>query len=73
MAAVDGGQVVLNVGSSTGLKVGDEMHIERVKSEIKDPATGQVIRRLTTPVGVIKITDVDAKSAARRNCFGNRI
>lgn len=63
VAAVDGGQVILNVGSSTGLKVGDEMNIERVKSEIKDPATGQVIRRLTTPVGVIKITDVDAKSA----------
>jgi curli biogenesis system outer membrane secretion channel CsgG len=63
VAAVDGGQIVLNVGSSTGLKVGDEMHIERVTSEVKDPATGQVIRRMTAPVGVIKITDVDAKSA----------
>jgi len=63
VAAVDGGQVVLNVGSKSGLKVGDEMSIERIKSEIKDPATGQVIRRMTTPVGVIKITDVDAGSA----------
>jgi len=63
VAAVDGGQVVLNVGSKNGLKVGDEMNIERVTKEIKDPATGQVIRRMTTPVGVIKITDVDAGSA----------
>ena len=63
VAAVDGGQVVLNVGSKSGLKVGDEMNIERVTKEIKDPATGQVIRRMTTPVGVIKITDVDAGSA----------
>jgi curli biogenesis system outer membrane secretion channel CsgG len=63
VAAIDGGQVVLNVGSKSGLKVGDEMNIERVTKEIKDPATGQVIRRMTTPVGVIKITDVDAGSA----------
>ncbi len=63
VAAIDGGQVVLNVGSKNGLKVGDEMSIERVTKEIKDPATGQVIRRMTTPVGVIKITDVDAGSA----------
>jgi curli biogenesis system outer membrane secretion channel CsgG len=63
VAAVDGGQVVLNVGSKSGLKVGDQMNIERVTKEIKDPATGQVIRRMTTPVGVIKITDVDAGSA----------
>jgi hypothetical protein len=39
------------------------MNIERVTSVIKDPATGQVIRKMTTPVGVIKITDVDAGSA----------
>jgi Curli production assembly/transport component CsgG len=63
VAAVDGGQVILNVGSKNGLKVGDEMSIERVTKEIKDPSTGQVIRRMTTPVGVIKITDVDAGSA----------
>ena len=63
IAAVDGGQIVLNVGSGKGIKVGDQMNVERVTREIKDPNTGQVIRRLTTPVGVIKITDVDAISA----------
>jgi curli biogenesis system outer membrane secretion channel CsgG len=63
IAAVDSGQIVLNVGSKTGLKVGDQMNVERVTKEIKDPSTGQVIRRLATPIGVIRITDVDAISA----------
>ncbi len=63
VAAVDGGQIVLNVGSKAGLKVGDQMSVERVTKEIKDPTTGQVIRRLSTPVGTIKLTDVDAISA----------
>jgi len=63
VAAVDGGQIVLNVGGNAGLKVGDQLNVERVTREIKDPATGQVIRRMTTPVGVIRLTDVDAVSA----------
>jgi len=71
VAAVDGGQVVLNVGSKSGLKVGDQMNIERVTKEIKDPTTGQVIRRMTTPVGVIKITDVDAGSAVANIISGS--
>jgi len=63
IAAVDGGQIVLNVGGKAGLKVGDELTVERVTKEIKDPATGAVIRRMSTPVGVIKLTDVDDVSA----------
>jgi curli biogenesis system outer membrane secretion channel CsgG len=59
VAAVDGGQVVLNVGAKAGLKVGDQLSVERVTREIKDPATGKVIRRLSSPIGVVKITDVD--------------
>lgn len=63
VAAVDGGQIVLNVGSKAGIKVGDQLNVERVSREIKDPATGKVIRRLATPVGVVKVTDVDELSA----------
>ena len=63
VAAVDGGQVVLNVGAKAGLKVGDQLTVQRVTKEIKDPSTGQVIRRLTSPVGVIRLTDVDDISA----------
>lgn len=63
VAAVDGGQIILNVGSNGGVKVGDQLQVLRVTREIKDPSTGEVIRRLTTTVGVIRATDVDAKSA----------
>ena len=37
--------------------------IERITKEIKDPSTGQVIRRMSSPVGVIRLTDVDEISA----------
>jgi curli biogenesis system outer membrane secretion channel CsgG len=59
VAAVDGGQIVLNVGAKAGLKVGDQMTVERVTKEIKDPSSGKVIRRLSSQIGVIQITDVD--------------
>ena len=45
VAAVVGGQIVLNVGKTAGLKVGDQLSIERITQEIKDPGTGKVIRR----------------------------
>lgn len=63
VAAVDSGQVILNVGAKAGVKVGDQFNVMRVTKEIKDPTTGSVLRRLTTTVGVIKATDVDDVSA----------
>jgi curli biogenesis system outer membrane secretion channel CsgG len=63
VAAVDGGQIVLNVGAKAGIKVGDQFNVMRVTKEIKDPTTGAVLRKLTTTVGVIKATDVDEVSA----------
>jgi len=63
VAAVDAGVIILNVGAKTGLKVGDELSVERVGREIKDPATGQVIRRMTSRIGVVKVTEIDDISA----------
>ncbi|MGH7947338.1 MAG: CsgG/HfaB family protein, partial [Opitutaceae bacterium] len=63
VAAVDAGVIVLNVGGKNGLKVGDQLSVERVTREIKDPATGQVIRRLSNKVAVLRVTDVDDISA----------
>jgi curli biogenesis system outer membrane secretion channel CsgG len=63
VAAVDGGQIVLNVGKKAGVNVGDQLEVVRVTKEIKDPATGAVIRRLTSSIGIIKATDVDDVSA----------
>lgn len=63
VAAVDGGQIVLNVGKKGGINVGDQLEVIRVTKEIKDPETGAVIRRMTSTVGVIRATDVDDASA----------
>jgi curli biogenesis system outer membrane secretion channel CsgG len=70
VAAVDGGQIVLNVGAKTGIKVGDHMSIERVTSTIKDPATGAVLRKLTSKLGELEVTDVDDVSAICKTVSG---
>ncbi len=71
VAFVDGGTVVLNVGSKSGLKNGDQMAIERVTREIKDPATGKVLRRMADKIGVIQVTSIDANSAEAKIVSGS--
>jgi curli biogenesis system outer membrane secretion channel CsgG len=71
VAAVDPGIVILNVGKKSGLKVGDKLNVERLTREIKDPATNQVIRRLTSPVGSIELTDVDDVSSVGKILSGS--
>lgn len=63
VAAVLGKQLVLNVGAKAGARVGDTMTVQRVSQEIKDPATGRVIRRMSTEVGTVRIAEVDDESA----------
>jgi outer membrane protein OmpA-like peptidoglycan-associated protein/curli biogenesis system outer membrane secretion channel CsgG len=63
VASVDGGQIVLNAGGRAGIRAGDQLSVVRVGREIKDPATGQVIRRLTSNIGTIQAADVDDVSA----------
>jgi curli biogenesis system outer membrane secretion channel CsgG len=71
VAAVDSGQIILNVGAKNGVKVGDQLNVERVTKEIKDPATGKVIRRMATSIGVVKVTDVDDISAVATTVSGS--
>ena len=61
-AAADG-TLIINVGSSSGVKVGDVLQVKRVGRKITDPATGKVIRQVEDPVGQMKVTEVDASSA----------
>src|SRR5262245_4763412 len=71
VAAVAGKQVILNVGSKAGVRVGDQLSVQRVTQEIKDPASGRVIRRLATEVGVLRVVDVDADSAGTEVVSGS--
>jgi curli biogenesis system outer membrane secretion channel CsgG len=63
VADVSGGEVTINVGTGAGVRVGAEYDLVRPGREIKDPATGRVLRRTTTPVGKLKITSADEGSA----------
>jgi curli biogenesis system outer membrane secretion channel CsgG len=57
------GTLILNVGSSAGLKVGDVLAVKRTGRPIKDPATGKVLRTIEEPLGEVTITEVDSGSS----------
>ena len=71
VADIAGDLVILNKGLGSGYREGMKLSIERVSKEIKDPETGEVIRRLTTQVGVIELTDVDGKSSVGKIVSGS--
>ncbi len=58
VADVTGAEATISVGASAGVKKGASYDVIRPGREIKDPATGRVIRRVTTPVGTLTITEV---------------
>jgi len=60
VADVSGKTITLNVGSGAGVKVGDVLKVVRAGREIKDPATGKVLRRDESPLGELTITESDA-------------
>jgi hypothetical protein len=63
VADATGNDIVINVGTSGGVHVGDKLSITRVSRVIKDPATGKPIRSIESPVGTLTITSADATSA----------
>src|SRR5438270_11972456 len=71
MPSVDGmvadaspdGTLILNVGSKAGVKVGDTLAVKHPGREIRDPATGKVLRRIEDTLGTVKITEVEETSS----------
>ena len=63
VADVSGKTLILNVGTSGGVKVGDVLKVSRTGREIKDPATGKVLRRIDSDLGQVTITEADAGSS----------
>jgi curli biogenesis system outer membrane secretion channel CsgG len=55
--------IIINVGGSAGVKVGDKLAVSRVVRVVKDPTTGKPLRSIEDPVGQLTITSVDASSA----------
>lgn len=63
IADVSGDTIIINIGSKVGVKVGDVLQVKRIGREIRDPATGKVIRRDETSLGQLTVTEVDDVSA----------
>ena len=57
------GTLIINVGSKAGVKVGDKLAVKRKVREVRDPATGKVLRSVVDAVGTLTITEVDESSA----------
>jgi len=63
VADVSGTTLILNVGSKAGVKVGDHLGIFRLGRQIRDPATGKVLRTVSTKLGDVTITEVEETSS----------
>lgn len=66
VADATGGTVIVNVGSRKGLKVGDRLEVNRKIRDVRDPATGKILRSVSNKVGEVVITEVEEQSAAGR-------
>ena len=73
IADVTGTTVVVNVGKQNGIKVGDNLQVERVTKEITDPSTGKVIKKVTSTVAIIAITESDKESATGTISKGSNV
>jgi len=63
---IDGGNVMVDVGRTGGLKKGVKCTIYREGKEIKHPVTGEILGKETTIIGEIQITDPFDKYASGR-------
>lgn len=60
VADVEASEVIINIGSNHGVKVGDVFHVFRKGKTIIDPATGQPLATKEKQVAEIVVTDVEA-------------
>jgi len=63
VADVTGNTLVINVGTRAGVRPGMTLSVRRMSREIKDPATGRVIRKVEETLGTLTITEADEESA----------
>jgi hypothetical protein len=63
VADVSGNTLIINVGSKAGVKVGDLLGVFRQGRQIKDPATGKVLKTIETKVGSVTVTEVEDDSS----------
>jgi curli biogenesis system outer membrane secretion channel CsgG len=57
------GTTIINVGSRAGVKIGDRLQVAHKVREVRDPATGKILRLVEDRLGELVITEVDEQSA----------
>jgi hypothetical protein len=70
IADITGNTVIINKGTQDGFRTGMTLSIERIDRTVLDPQTGEVLRTVTTPIGQIELTEVDARSGVGRIVSG---
>lgn len=60
---VDGYDIYINAGASSGLAIGDMFMVERVSKVLTDPTTGQVLGSKRAEVGLLKVNAIQDKLA----------
>jgi curli biogenesis system outer membrane secretion channel CsgG len=63
VADVADNTLILNVGTTGGVKVGDKLQVKRMVREVKDPTSGAVLRRIENAIGEVTITEADGSSS----------
>jgi archaellum component FlaF (FlaF/FlaG flagellin family) len=63
VADATGNTLIVNVGTKNGVKVGDHLDVLRPGKQIRDPATGKVLKTIETKLGDLAITEADETSA----------
>jgi hypothetical protein len=63
VADVTGKTLIITVGTSSGVKVGDTVEIVHPVKTVKNPETGEVLKVITDDLGQAKITEADSSSA----------
>lgn len=63
VADVSDSTLILNIGSNAGVHVGEILEVTRQTRTVKDPATGKVLKTVSSKIGTAAITEVDEQSA----------
>ena len=70
--AASDGTVIINVGSRGGVKVGDKLVVRRKVREVRDPASGKILRSVEDNIGEMVVTQVDEGSAVGKFSGGGQ-
>jgi curli biogenesis system outer membrane secretion channel CsgG len=55
----DSGVIYINAGAQAGVKVGDQLSLQRIGETLTDPATGAVLKQEMVTLGVVTVTEVE--------------